>query len=98
MKIAKTILSQLGGNKFIAMTGTNNFGAGENYLQMHLRRNAAKAKYLKITLDPSDTYSMEFFSVNNKTGAKTTKESFSGVYCDQLQARFTEATGLYTSL
>ena len=98
MEIAKTILEQLGGNKFIAMTGSKNFGAGENYLQMHLTKNAAKAKYLKITLDPSDTYSMEFFSMKTKTYEKVTKAKHEGVYFDQLQAIFTEVTGLYTHL
>ena len=98
MEIAKTILSQLGGNKFIAMTGSKNLGAGENYLSMHLTRNAAKAKYLKITLDPSDTYTMEFYSMKTKTFEKVTKAKFEGVYCDQLQSIFTEVTGLYTSL
>lgn len=98
MEVANTILKQLGGNKFIAMTGSKNFLGGENSLTMTLTRNAAKAKYLKITLDPSDTYSMEFFSMKTKTFEKVTKENFEGVYCDQLQDIFTSVTGLYTHL
>lgn len=92
--VAKEILNQLGGNRFCAMTGSNNFGAGENKLSMKLKRNASGANYLIITLTPMDTYTMEFVSVR---GAKrTVKKLIENVYCDMLQSMFTDATGLYT--
>ena len=35
-QVAKTILQQLGGNKFIAMTGAKNFGSSKNSLQFKI--------------------------------------------------------------
>ena len=101
-QVAQTILSQLGGSKFIAMTGSKNFGAGTNdngndYLSMHLTRNKAKAKYLTITLNANDTYTMLFRKTVNKYDLVTVA-TYENVYCDMLQDIFTEVTGLYTSL
>lgn len=48
MSVANTILNQLGGNKFIAMTGSKNFIDCTTALSMHLTSNKLKAKYLKI--------------------------------------------------
>ena len=94
MEVAKTILSQLGGNRFAMMTGSKNFVAGANTLSMKLSRNKSGGNYLRITLTPADVYKMEFISIR---GMKmTTKKEFENVYCDQLQSIFTDATGLYT--
>ena len=61
MKVAEKILEQLGGQKFIAMTGANHFVADGNTLRMALPKNASKANRLYITLDATDTYTMHFF-------------------------------------
>lgn len=80
------------------MTGSYNFVYGDNQLVMTLRKNKLKAKYLKITLTPLDTYTMEFFSIDNNTlEAKSIKE-IPMLYNDQLQDVFTEYTGLLTHL
>ena len=60
MTIAQTILDQLGGNKFMAMTGSKNFTDCGRSLSMRLAKNASRANYLKITLNGLDTYDMEF--------------------------------------
>ena len=92
--VAKEILNQLGGNRFCAMTGAKNFGAGQNSLSMKLTKNASGANYLIITLTPMDTYKMEFISIR---GAKrTVKKELNNIYNDQLQTMFTDVTGLYT--
>lgn len=96
MTIAKTILEQLGGNKFVAMTGARKLTARENALSFQIGRNASKANYIKITLTPSDTYTISFNQLH-KSEIKELKK-VEGVYCDQLQGLFTETTGLYTSL
>ena len=100
-QVAATILNQLGGNRFIAMTGTKvkyyEATEGNIALTMSLTRNAAKAQYLRVVLTPSDTYTMEF-SKYNKNLDKTVCAEFTDVYCDQLQNIFTKVTGLYTSL
>lgn len=97
MKVAETILEQLGGNKFIAMTGCTNFTKiDENALGMKLKRNQSKANYLKITLNSMDLYDLVFLRANVK-GIKVMEE-YKGIYNDQLQEIFTQVTGMYTRL
>lgn len=96
MQVAKTILEQLGGNKFIVMTGAKNFVGSDDSLSFRIGRNAASVNAVTITLLPSDTYRMDFYRIR-KSQITQVKE-FTDVYADQLQSLFTEATGLYTSL
>lgn len=111
MEIANEILNQLGGKRFIVMTGSKNFVANKNSLSMKLTNNKIKAKWLTITLDPSDTYVMEFKAEKktlnkelSKVGVKfydtdiVTLKTIEGVYNDMLQEIFTEVTGLYCKL
>lgn len=108
MEIAKTILDQLGGNKFLAMTGANHLVADGSTLRMNLPKNASRANRLYVTLDGSDTYTMRFFRftpgrLNKKTFAWTDDRTeevklVDGVYCDMLQDIFTATTGMATSL
>ena len=98
MTTANQILSQLGGNKFLAMTGAHtliNTGSG---LTMKLRSNKSKANYLKITLNAMDTYTVEFQKVNYSKFTVSDVANFENVYCDQLQKIFTSVTGMYTKL
>lgn len=106
--VAETILNQLGGGKFIVMTGSKKFMSEENKLHMNLSKNMSKANRLTITLDPNDTYTMRFFKLTGGTLNKKTFEYseikekdievISGVYNDQLQNIFTSITGMYTRL
>ena len=108
MRIADIILEQLGGNRFVMMTGSKRFVSDKNTLRMTLARNISKANRLWITLDADDTYTMHCFKftpgrLNKKTyefskDKKTTIYKESGIYCDQLQEIFTRVTGLYTRL
>lgn len=95
--VANTILAQLGGNRFIAMTGANTLVAGENRLTMKIGRNAGKITHFRVTLDVArDLYNLEFLKIrgiNCKVAA-----SHEGVYFDQMREIFTNETGLYTSL
>lgn len=95
-EIATTILNQIGGRQFIAMTGSKNFVNTGNGLLMKLSRNAAGAQYLKITLNAWDLYDMEFYSVRG-VDIKV-KQNVSGVYADQLATIFESTTGLFTKL
>jgi len=94
--IAKTILQQLGGNKFTAMTGARNLVDGGKYLAFKLGRAKDSINYVKITLTSMDLYDMEFGMI--RAGKYTVKKKVKGVYNDQLQQTFTETTGLYTKL
>lgn len=98
MTTATQILSQLGGNKFLVMTGAHTLiNTGEG-LTMKLRTNKSKANYLRITLNIMDTYTVEFQKVNYSKLTVTEVATFENVYCDQLQKLFTEVTGMYTRL
>ena len=95
-RVAKTILQQLGGNKFIAMTGAKNLGASNKSLSMKIGRNSKSINYVVITLKSSDLYDVEFIRIR---GAKrTVVKKLKGVYADQLQTMFTKYTGMRTSL
>jgi hypothetical protein len=98
MNVAQTILSQLGGNKFSVMTGAKNFVSDGPALQFKLPTNfaAKKINFVRITLDPSDTYTMKFFNFRGLNLKEV--ESVSGVYNDQLKSIFTGVTGLDCSL
>lgn len=61
-EIANTILKQLGGKKFIAMTGGKDFVSNKNKLRMTFAKNASKANRLEITYDTrNDSYIMRFY-------------------------------------
>lgn len=99
--IAKTILQQIGGHRFAAMTGSHNFINLGNGLRMSLSRNKTSANRLEIIYDEgADLYNVRFYrqSMNHKTFEVTTKdiEKIDGVYCDMLEEIFTNVTGLYT--
>ena len=108
MEIATTILEQLGGNRFIAMTGSKNFVADGNTLHMTLSKNQSPANRLDITLTGDDLYDMRFFQytpgrLNRKTlewkSEKTVEvKEYSGVFDTMLRDIFTEVTGMKTSL
>jgi len=97
--VAKTILEQLGGRKFLVMTGANNLIGSSNSLKMRLPNALCDGKRCSgiiITLDPSDTYTVQAVYIR-KLEMKILK-TVSNVYCDNLQEVFTSLTGLYTSL
>lgn len=97
--IANTILQQLGGNKFIAMTGAKGLAGGSNSLQFHFPKGANKANICRITLQTSDTYMVEFWNYSARTlTTKNIGAPVRDIYADQLRDVFTQHTGLATSL
>ena len=108
MSVPEIILEQLGGHRFVVMTGSNHFVADGYTLRMNLAKNGSKANRLYITLDADDTYTMRFFKYtaprfNSKTVSFTEEkitevETIKGVYCDMLQDIFTRVTKMYTRL
>ena len=96
-------LKQLGGNRFIMMTGAKNFGVGPKGMGFKIGRNSKKINYIRIDLDRGkDLYNMEFIRMARKKGelSPTLKvvKKIKGVYADQLRDLFTKYTGMYTSL
>lgn len=106
-QIGQTILDQLGGNKFRAMTGAvlsyGEFSCIEkgvrcNAFQIHLPRRASNgSKIIFIRLMADDTYTMYFGKLNG-CFEYVTLEQVDQLYCDQLQDVFTRYTGLHTRL
>ena len=95
---AEEVLKQLGGNRFIAMTGAKNFVKNdkERSIVFKIPRAKSSITHVKITLTSMDVYNVEFISVRG-TNMKTVK-LVKGIYNDQLQSIFTQYTGLNTSL
>ena len=97
MSVAKTILSQLGGNKFAVMTGAKNFVDCGDALSMRIGRNKTSSNYLKVTLNSLDLYDMKFSRVSPKGGERSITE-YNNIFNDQLVEVFEKHTGMYTKL
>lgn len=94
--IAQTILAQLGGNRFLAMTGAKQLVALPTGLQFAIGRGAKnKATKVSIRLD-GDLYTVDFFS--SRGVSVTSRGTFEMIYGDRLAALFTEQTGFDTHL
>jgi len=98
--VAQTILEQLGGRRFLVMTGAKNLAGDEKSLQFQLPRTPGFVKdgitNVRIELAPSDTYTLTFFKVRGIKIAEIAKET--DVYADMLRRVFTERTGLECTL
>lgn len=97
----RTILDQLG-NGTLCMLGAKNIVLLANGVKFKIGRNSKKVNLVTITLDPSDTYNIEFGSLRKKRGefvpSYTKKSAAEGVYVDSLHTTIEEHTGLYTRL
>ena len=100
LDVATTIMNQLGGRRFTAMTGAKNhaFDDRNNTLSFRLPSRFAKdgINYVSITLTSMDDYTLKFKKIWGTT-VKDIKE-IEGVYFDNLQEIFTDVTGLNTTL
>lgn len=94
MTTAAHILQQLGGNKFIAMTGAACFE--DNGKLVVKFKGSPKANLLHVTLTEADTYNVTVMKYRGLS-IKVVKE-VEGAYADMLRPIFENATGLKTSL
>lgn len=93
------ILDQLGGNKFIAMTGAKQFVRdGDSMLQFSLPRGFAKnkANKVRVELNANDLYDLKFYYIRG-VNVHLISTSYN-VGAGELQAVFTRETGLDTRL
>jgi hypothetical protein len=98
LTIPNEILRQLGGRKFVAMTGARQFVGSERSLSFRLPGNITRHRIngVRITLDADDTYTVIFFNIH---GTKLKEIStHDGIYCDGLTDHFRDATGLETRM
>jgi hypothetical protein len=99
-EIAQTILQQLGGNRFKAMTGASSFASGRfgdrPGLSFRLPRCKDGIQSVIITLTPDDLYDITYGKIV-KFDYRVVAES-KGVFVETLRKDFESHTGLYTSL
>lgn len=108
MRVPDIILQQLGGKRFLAMTGVKNLVADGYTLRMTLPKNGSKANRLWITLNGNDLYDMRFFNyrmgrIDLKTGEyipdKISHEVvYNDICCDGLCDVFTRHTKMYLTI
>ena len=98
MQVANTILQQLGGGRFIAMTGAKNFVGSDDSLQFALPGGTFSngINRVRVTLTPADDYRVTAMRVRGTKFAVV--DSSEGIYCDNLRDVFERMTGLRTSL
>jgi len=106
MTVAKEILRQLGGNKFIVMAGATSFAGGpDGFLSFRLPgRGFCKdgIRAVKIQLNSMDLYDVDYLAFRGSLKRGNYRVEVvahsDGLYCDMLQSDFTAKTGLETSL
>lgn len=97
--VAKTILDQLGGQRFSIMTGAHGFTAAEDRLYFSIPRNPKRISDVSIRLDPSDTYTVTFWKLPaGRWSAAQIVVEREGIYAENLVTVFECETGLATSL
>lgn len=95
--IAQTILAQLGGNRFLAMTGAKDLVNTGKGLQFAIGRGASnKADKVVVTLTYADLYDVRFLTIRGVN--MTERGTVEGVHADRLAAVFTEQTGFDTHM
>ncbi|MCK5606451.1 hypothetical protein KAR91_31405 [Candidatus Pacearchaeota archaeon] len=96
---ATIILNQLGGRRFLAMTGAKNLVCDNNALMFKFPRcgpEGEKSNFCEIRLNSLDLYDIKFKRIH---GIKIIDVSeHNGIYADMLQNIFRKQTGLETSL
>ena len=97
--VAATILAQLGGRRFLAMTGAKSLVGSATSLKFTLPRHGGlKINTVIVTLTAADDYTVEFCRWLPRTLELKTFAKVENVYCDNLRTVFEGETGLATSL
>jgi hypothetical protein len=97
--VAATILQQLGGSRFVAMTGARNLVESGRALTLTINGRTADGRAVNrvgITLSLRDTYVVQTYFVRGL--AVRPIDERCDFYCDQLRGVFETLTGLRTSL
>ena len=96
MNTATTILNQLGGNKFIAMTGASCYSDNNGQTLVTKFKGSKVANIMYVTLNSMDLYDIKICKFRG-LDVKVVKE-VSNAYNDMLRDIFESTTGLRTSL
>ena len=98
--IAQTILQQIGGKRFTAMTGSRDYINMGNGLRMSLARNKTSANRLDIIYDEgADLYNMRFYrrTFSKKTSECKTKDIACLLYTSSIIGEIRSYRMLYTA-
>ena len=95
--VAYEIMRQLGGTRFILMTGARHFVADDKTLSFQIPRSNG-IQGVSIKLNGMDTYDIEFCKLSKKEPYRIVIATANDIYFDVLQEVFTRYTGLATSL
>lgn len=97
---SEVTLKQLGGGKFLAMTGAKDLLNDERNRTLSMKLPATLTKgrgnYLTVRLMEDDTYKVTLYKYRKLDLTQIGFEM--GIYAEDLQASFTRLTGLDTSL
>jgi hypothetical protein len=97
LQVAETILQQLGGSGILGMMcGCKDFVGSADSVQFKIGSNEKRVSLCRIVLDPSDTYTVEFYK-GRGVNMKKVRE-LSDVYADSLKDIFETETGMYLTL
>ena len=97
MHVANTILAQLGGNRFIAMTGARNMVRSPTALSLRFGSGSKGGiNTLRVELNANDYYDVSFYKL--RVGALQVIAKIDNVPAENLREVFTRVTGLETSL
>lgn len=94
LTVANEILAQLGGNRFLAMTGARNLTGSADTLSFKLPTRGIN--YVSIKLEATDVYTVTFGKLRGTNYSVACVHS--GIYADMLQGLFTRVTGVATHL
>lgn len=111
-EIAQTIISQLGGKRFMLMTGVKQFFMEECGVSFKLGKNKSKARHVRIEYDYGrDLYNVVFGREKRTKNKELSMpglpmwdysyeelERTNGVYFDMLEEMFENYTGMYLRL
>jgi hypothetical protein len=100
MTISETILAQLGGQRFKAMTGAKNFSHNDSMLAFQLPRGTTKNKAVQVYIHydaGKDLYEMSFYRFK-RDYTPVEIEIIYDLDVEAMRSVFVDRTGLYLSL
>jgi len=96
-QIANTIFQQLGGNRFVVMTGARSVSREGATLIVKLPTPAGlRAFGFNVTLNPMDLYNVTFVRLTRAWDVQ--RNTIENIYADQLKSIIETETGLRLSL
>ncbi len=93
MNIANEIAKQIGAKAFFMMGSKKTLIGGKDNLSFKVMRNGKKVTHIRVTLDASDTYTVEFIRCWG-TKAPNVLKTVKDVYCEMLRSVIGDGTGL----